>query len=675
MARRLIPFGLVLSLAACAPAQAVDPSPAPGTATSPTTTSPPAPAPTTPPGSTAAPERPIPFPTAPPDGYAAAVALGTRTATGEPGPAYWQQWADYRLTARLDTDARRLDGSVEIVYRNNSPDVLPELHVDLHLNVHAPGVVRFEPAEVTGGVEIRRVAVEGRELSATAMTGPRYRVAGTRMVVVPPAPVRPNTTVTLAIDWATPIPRAGAGARMGYHGDNLFFLAYWYPQMTVYDDVVGWHPDPFKAVTEFHSHFASYDITIDVPEQWVVQSTGRPVNRDELLAPAVLERLRRAEASDTVVRILGPADFDRATRGGPGGRLQWRFQADTVRDVAFSATRASRWDAARTPVGDRTGDGVPDYTVVHSFWRETAPRWREVTRYQQHAITFLSGFTGIPYPWPHMTAVEGSGIIGGGMEFPMMTLIGDYNVRGDSALYSVTAHELAHMWVPMMVSSDERRYSWLDEGHTTFHTAEAYMDFFPGSTPHETNRRGYLALAGQDAEVRMLRWSAWVPPPAFVVASYRKPATVLVALRGLLGEDTFMAAHRAFMQRWTYRIPYPWDFFRTIDDVSGQDLWWFWRTWYDETWVLDQAIAAVEPVADGTRIVIEDRGHAPMPVRLTITRADGSMEEREIPVDAWLAGATRTEVVVPGAPAVTRVEIDAARAFPDADRSNNVWPR
>jgi hypothetical protein len=506
MARRLIPFGLVLSLAACAPAQAVDPSPAPGTATSPTTTSPPAPAPTTPPGSTAAPERPIPFPTAPPDGYAAAVALGTRTATGEPGPAYWQQWADYRLTARLDTDARRLDGSVEIVYRNNSPDVLPELHVDLHLNVHAPGVVRFEPAEVTGGVEIRRVAVEGRELSATAMTGPRYRVAGTRMVVVPPAPVRPNTTVTLAIDWATPIPRAGAGARMGYHGDNLFFLAYWYPQMTVYDDVVGWHPDPFKAVTEFHSHFASYDITIDVPEQWVVQSTGRPVNRDELLAPAVLERLRRAEASDTVVRILGPADFDRATRGGPGGRLQWRFQADTVRDVAFSATRASRWDAARTPVGDRTGDGVPDYTVVHSFWRETAPRWREVTRYQQHAITFLSGFTGIPYPWPHMTAVEGSGIIGGGMEFPMMTLIGDYNVRGDSALYSVTAHELAHMWVPMMVSSDERRYSWLDEGHTTFHTAEAYMDFFPGSTnPRDQPTRvpgpGRAGRGGEDAPV------------------------------------------------------------------------------------------------------------------------------------------------------------------------------
>jgi hypothetical protein len=660
MARRLIPFGAVLLLAACATA----PAPAPSTVATPAA-----------PATALVPDRPIPFPITPPDGYEGAVALGTRTVTGEPGPAYWQQWADYRLTARLDTEARRLDGEAEIVYHNNSPDVLTELHVDLHLNLHAPGVVRFEPAEVTGGVQVQRVAVDGRELSATAGTGPRYRIAGTRMVVVPPAPVRPNTTVTVAIDWSTNIPRAGAGGRMGWHGDNLFYLAYWYPQMTAYDDVVGWHPDPFKAVTEFHSHFASYDITIDVPEQWVVQSTGRPINREELLAPVVLERLRLAEASDTVIPILRPADFGRATRGDPGGRLQWRFQADTVRDVAFSATRESRWDAARTPVGDRTGDGAVDYTVVHSFWRETASLWSEVTRYQQHAITFLSDYTGIPYPWPHMTAVEGGGIIGGGMEFPMMTLIGDYNLRGDSALYSVTAHELAHMWVPMIVSSDERRYSWLDEGHTTFHTAEAYMDFFPGSTPHEANRRQYLALAGRDMEVRMLRWSAYVPRPAFVVANYRKPATVLVALRGLLGEDTFMGAHRAFMHRWAYRIPYPWDFFRTVDHVSGQDLWWFWRTWYDETWVLDQAVAAVEPGADGTRIVIEDRGQAPMPVRLTITRADGTTEEREIPVDVWLTGDTTAEVVVPPGPAVTRVEIDAARAFPDADRSNNVWPR
>lgn len=136
-----------------------------------------------------------------------------------------------------------------------------------------------------------------------------------------------------------------------------------------------------------------------------------------------------------------------------------------------------------------------------------------------------------------------------------------------------------------------------------------------------------------------------------------------------------MAAHREFIRRWTYRIPYPWDFFATVEDVSGQDLWWFWRSWYFETWVLDQSIAAVEPGPDGTRIVVEDRGQVPMPVHLTVTRADGTSTRIDIPVDAWLRGARHARVMVPPGPEVTRVEIDAARAFPDADRSNNVWPR
>lgn len=659
MARRIPIAVILLVLAACA-------TPAP----------PASPAPTAPHAGEA--ERPVPYPIDVADGYRDAVAAGTRTAHGEPGPAYWQQWADYRITARIDTDARRLDGSVEIRYENRSPHALGVLHVDLHQNLHAPGVVRFRPAEVTGGVELQRVRAAGQTLSEEAAFGPRYVVMGTRLVIVPPRSVGPGESVTLEIDWSFAIPQAGAGARMGWHADNLFFLAYWYPQMTVYDDVVGWHPDPFVASTEFHSHFANYDITIDAPAQWVVQSTGRQLNPEETLAPEILERLRVAEASDTTVVILGPADFGRATRpgqDGQDGRLRWRFQADRVRDAAFSVTRESRWDAARTPVGDRTGDGRLDHTVIHTFWRETAPLWSEVTRYQQHAITFFSNYTGAPYPWPHMTAVEGGGIIGGGMEFPMMTLMGDYNLRGDSALYSVTAHELAHMWIPMMVSSDERRYSWLDEGHTSFHTAEAYQDFFPGRTPHDRNLLGYLAIAGTDEETEMMRRAMYVPAESWVVTSYFKPATVLVALRGLLGEATFMEAHREFISRWTYRIPYPWDFFRTVEDVSGQDLEWFWRSWYYETWVLDQAVAAVEPVAGGTQIVVEDRGRVPMPVRLTVTRADGTRERLEIPVDVWLTGARRAETTVAPGSAVTRVEIDADRVFPDADRTNNVWPR
>ncbi|CAN5821128.1 M1 family metallopeptidase [soil metagenome] len=638
-------------------------------------TAPPQPAVQIPPAATQSPghQRVLPVPVEPPEEFRQAVQNGTRSATGRPGAAYWQNRATYQITATLHPDDNRLDGSVEISFRNSSPDTLYNLHVDLTQNIHAPGAIRFEEAEVTGGVELRRVAVNRQQLT-TAGEGARYAVFGTRMVLLPPQPVAPGQTVSIGIDWALPIPQAGAGERMGY-GEDLFFLAYWYPQMAVYDDVIGWHPDPFVATTEFYHGFGRYELTIDAPAGWVVMATGELVNPDETLALGVLQRYRAAAQSDTVVRILRAPDFASATRTGTRGRLQWRFVADSVRDVAFSATRRSNWDGMRTPVGDRNGDGTTDYTMINSFWRDSAPLWSEVARYSAHSITFLSEFMALPYPWPHMTAVEGAEIIGGGMEFPMMTLMGDYNQRGDSALYYVTAHELAHMWFPMIVSSDERRYTWMDEGKATFNENMARMDFFPGRNHHLDDMATYSQVAGTDQEGEMMRRSAYhYDAGAYVVASYMKPATVLGALRGVLGEDVFMQAYREYAQRWRYRHPYPWDMWNTFEDVSGRDLEWFWRSWYYETWTLDHAIASVTQTGGTTTIFVADLGRVPMPVHLTITYPDGRTERHDVPVDHWLAGNTDATVTVTGAD-IVRVEIDAARQFPDVNRQNNVWRR
>jgi hypothetical protein len=232
------------------------------------------------------------------------------------------------------------------------------------------------------------------------------------------------------------------------------------------------------------------------------------MNPEQTLAPAVLQRYH---ARRRAIRRAHPARGrlrERDTARHERGRLRWRFVSDSVRDVAFSATRRSNWDGMRTPVGDRNGDGRTDYSSHHSFWRASAPLWSEVARYSAHAIAFLLRFIDMPYPWPHMTAVEGGEIIGGGMEFPMMTIMGDYNQRGDSALYYVTAHELAHMWFPMIVSTDERRYTWMDEGNTTFNENMARMDFFPGRNHHATTCT-YLQIAGTDEEGEMMRRSAY----------------------------------------------------------------------------------------------------------------------------------------------------------------------
>ena len=618
------------------------------------------------------PARPLPDAPVPERGFREAVESGTRTERGVPGPNYWQQTARYELTARILPDEKRLEGSGRITYTTNSPDTLRQLHVELAQNLHKPGVVRNEMAEVTGGVVVQRVAVNGTPL-ASREQGPRYQVENTHLALTPESSLLPGASATIEIDWTFRIPQAGAGGRMGYSRDDLLFLAYWYPQMSVYDDVAGWMTEPFMGRAEFYSDFADYDITIEAPVGWVVASTGTLQNPDEVLAPEVAERMRRAHASDTPMQVLGPNQ--QGTREREHQPLQWRFRAEQVRDVAFSLTRNSYWEAARTPVGDRNGDGQTDYTAINTFYRPTAPLWSEVTRYQQHAITFLSKQTGRPYPWPHMTAVEGGGIIGGGMEYPMMTLIGDYNGRSDSMLYAVTAHELAHMWVPMIVSTNERRYSWMDEGTTTFNENDARTAFYTNSTAIRTDQESYLQVARAGLEEPIMRWSNFHPSGlAFGTASYPKPATMLVALRGLLGEDTFRTAYHQFIDTWAYKHPYPQDFFNTFEAVSGRNLDWFWHSWYYETWTLDHAIAKVAPQQDGSAVVtIRDRGKAFMPVRLTVTRADGSTSRHTVPVSVWLDGTTETTLDLPAGPSIERVTIDAERHFPDIDRHNNVW--
>lgn len=623
-------------------------------------------------------ERPIPYPVTPPADYQRAVANGTRTATGAPGARYWQNRADYAIRARVIPARKRLEGSETITYTNHSPNALNTLHVDLTLNQHAPGVVRNEPAEVTGGVEIARVAVGGQALAMGGGGGPRYVINGTRMVVTPPAPVQPGQSVQIAIDFAFNVPQQGAGGRMGWSGDELFFFAYWYPAMAVYDDVVGWQPDPFRGTAEFYADFGSYDVTVEAPAQWLVFGTGTLQNPEQTLAPAVLQRYRQGIASDAVVNVVTPADFGRVTPAGTNGIVSWRFRADSVRDHAFSVTRASNWDAARTAVGDRDGDGRTDYTQIHAFWRPSASRWRNAAAFEQHSITFLSEYSGVPYPWPHMTAVEGEEVVSGGMEYPMMTLISGYTTGTDTALYGVTAHELAHMWVPMIVNVDERRYSWMDEGMTTFHEAQALKDTFPGSTPELGDRATYLALARTGNEGEIMRRSDFhYNGAAFGVASYPKPSTNFASLRALVGEETFGRAWQTFMRRWAWKHPYPWDFFNTVNEMSGQNLDWFWRTWFYETWTLDQAVASVAEGPGGATIVIEDRGMAPMPARLTITHEDGTTQGVEVPVETWLEGRKTATVTLPRSTQspIIRVEIDAENAFPDVARDNNVWTR
>ncbi|UCC74054.1 MAG: M1 family metallopeptidase [Gemmatimonadota bacterium] len=630
-----------------------------------------------------APARPIPYPVVPPPGFQRAIQNGTRTTTGEPGPNYWQQWTDYTLHARLLPDEKRVEGSARIVYHNNAPGPMAAVALHLPLNLHKEGARRNDQVEVTGGMAIARVAVDGVELPEITERdqGAGYGFEGTTLPIALPKALPSGGSLEIEIDWAFTVPQRGApSGRMGWNADNLFHLAYWYPVMAVCDDVVGWQVDQFLGNAEFYLGYGSYDLTVEAPEGWVIAATGELLNPEEVLRPAVLERYRAAHASDEVVHVVSESDIEAGavTASSEAGRLSWRFHADTARDVAWSAMRESQWDALRTPVGDRDGDGATDYTLINSFWRSSAPLWAMEWKYAAHSISFLSEWLGLPYPWPHMTAVEGGGITRGGMEYPMMTLMGDYN-RPDATeadLYGVTAHELAHMWVPMIVGTDERRYSWMDEGTTSFNDEYASAAFWSRPEPVAGANEDYLSTARTGLEGEIMRRSDYhYYESAYRTASYSKPGATLSTLRALLGKEVFDPAYRRYINAWAYKHPTPWDFFNFFADAAGMDLDWFWRAWYYETWTLDQAVGGVASDGYTTRIVIEDRGWVPMPARVTITLANGQVLEREVPVEHWLSGKRRAELIVAGGSPVVKVEIDPQMGFPDIDRDNNSWRR
>jgi hypothetical protein len=648
------------------------------------------PAPTVDPSATANSGRPLPGPVYETAEFSRAVARGTRTRTGRPGPKNWVQHARYRIDARLDVAASRLTGHESAVYLNHSPDTLRRLAVYLRQNLFAPGSPRRESVPITGGVTLDRVVADGRTLSA-AHRGRRsagggsdagYMVNGTVMWIRLPEPLLPGDSASLEFSWSFTPPPAPSDGREG-HEDHVYFLGYWYPQVAVYDDVDGWVTDPYLNGAEFYMDPADYDVRITVPRGWVVGATGTLRDSTSVLSRQTIERLAAARRSREVVHVITKADWGTGHAFAPGGAERtWHYTATNVRDFAWGTSDRYAWDAtiALVPDGAR---GVTDTVMISSFFRLHPPAaaWPlGGARFTRDAIEQMSAYLW-PYPYPQMTSMEGI-IRSGGMEYPMMTLMQPWpdtlSLAGD------LMHETGHMWFPMQVGSSETRYPWMDEGFTQFDVAQGmrvlYGEPRTGGRPNDSEqgqRRLYLEAARAGHDQALMQLGDLFPQDLYFVMYYDKTAQVLAALRSVLGDDTFHRAYREYGHRWLGRHPRPEDFFNTIEDVAGRDLSWFWRTWLYEPWSLDQAIASVQDQGDSVAITIEDRGLAPMPVRLAITRAGGQVERVEVPVDVWLAGGgTRRHIVrVRRSPEVTKVEIDPEGAFPDTDRSNQLWTR
>jgi len=623
--------------------------------------------------------RPVPTTNA----YRAALAEGTRGATGAPGPRYWRNSVSYRIQAELDPRTTELRGSERVVWRNGSPDTLSSIVLNLYQNIFTETARRNRVAQNTGGVTLTRVTAQGTALAAQPTSRIRvaanpaagspvgYAVEGTLARLVLPRAVMPGDSVVLEIDWHHRVPPAGS-FRTAYEdalGARVFNVAQWYPQVATYDDLAGWDATPYLGDGEFYLEYGDFDVSITLPAGQIVGATGTLANATDVLSAQTRERLARAERSDSAVRIVTAADLDAgAATARRTGSLTWRFVARDVRDFAFATSDRYLWDAARATVGGDGGAARP--VVVNAYYRPGAAGWDRAWRYGQHSIDHFSRAL-IPYLYPQMTIAEGPI---GGMEYPMLVFIPRSATA--MALHAVIAHEVGHEWFPMMIGQDEAAYAWMDEGLTTYNEDRAVRSFHPDSAdPRLETQRAYLNVAGRDNEVPLMRHTDLVSPyGARTVAAYSKPAVMLVSLRAVLGDAVFDRAMRTYASEWLLKHPTPWDFFATFERVSGRDLdWFFYPAWF-ETGVLDQAVAAVQPVEGGVNVVVRDLGDLPMPTTVAVTTEDGATVESDIPLETWTREGRRTATVaLPTSGRVTRVEIDPRRLFPDADRSNNVW--
>ncbi|HEY8795508.1 MAG TPA: M1 family metallopeptidase [Gemmatimonadaceae bacterium] len=616
--------------------------------------------------------------------FARAIAAGTRTNTGEPGPRYWVQHARYSIDASIDPSTSTLTGSERVTYINNSADTLARLAVYLRQNVFRPENPRRDSAPVTDGVKLTHVAANGLTLvelytnqgpPPSARHAGGYEVRGTVMWVTLPYPLLPHDSASLDFRWSFVPPLTPSDGREG-RDDHLYLMGYWYPQVAVFDDVNGWMADPYLLEAEFYMDPADYDVRVTAPRGWVVGATGSLQNGDPILSRDARAKLMQARRTGAVVAISTPTDGG-AAFASRSSSVTWHFRAPNVRDFAWGTSDRYEWDATRALVPGARGKA--DTVDIYSFFRldTRASAWAAGgARYTRDAVQQLSSYLW-EYPWPTMTSMEGV-LTSGGMEYPRLTFMQPW--ADTLSLAGDLMHETGHMWFPMQVGSSETRFPWMDEGFTQFDAAQGMRQLYGEPrmggriADQEPGQRAlYIrrALAGED-QVLMTPGDNF-PPDLYNVMYYDKTAQILSALRGMLGEETFHRAYREYGRRWIGRHPYPDDFFNTIESVSKKNLGWFWTSWFFEAWSLDQAIASVKPRGRSVDITIQDRGLAPMPVELAVTRANGQVERIRVPVSVWLE-ARRTYVVrVPRTPEVTRVEIDPDGWFPDVDRANQLW--
>ena len=579
---------------------------------------------------------------------------GTRSYDGQPGTSYWQNTVDYNIKVTIVPSEKLIDGYEEVIYQNDSPDEINTLVVRLYADAYKKGNPRASSInykDIDDGVELADVTINGvsYDLDDQNMT----RRGGTNIYFILQESLKPGSNLTFKASWKQKIP-SFSRIRTGAYDSTTFFIAYWYPQISVYDDIFGWDKLDYTLMTEFYNNLGNYDVEITAPNEYIVWATGTLENSAEVLPEDIYGKYQKARSSEEVIHIVSINDIE---NGVKTFNNTWHYTAFEVSDFAFAMSNHYLWDASMQPVANR------QVFISSAYPIDTTRDFSDHIALQQKAMQhFSEDIPGIPYPYEAFTTFIYKG--GGGMEYPMMANNGGPG-RG------VTIHEMFHTYFPMYVRTNERRWAWMDEGWATYNTALVENRFFEDDyeianvfssvNPESSGTMGTIA------DLPLITSSQFLTGPNYGYASYPLPAMIYAIIHQHLGEELFLKCYQEYIKRWAKKSPTPYDFFYTFENVSGQDLSWLWIPWFFEFGVSDVAIKSFEE-----NKLIVTKGNKPVPIFVKITYKNGESKLISQSANIWANGKNETQITIPNYKNVEKISVNKMVA--DVNLIDNFFP-
>jgi len=602
-----------------------------------------------------------------------------RSGSGQPGAQYWQNKADYKINAALNTKENKVTGSETITYTNNSPNNLSYLWLQLDQNLftkESRGAKatpfeggRFGNQHFDGGDVIKSVKVK---IDGDSYT-PHYIISDTRMQLILPKDLEANgEKAEIEIEWSFNIPEYGSD-RMGKQETKkgtIYEIAQWYPRMCVYDDVEGWNTLPYLGAGEFYLEYGNFDYRITAPADMIVVGSGELQNPDDVLTSIQQDRLARARKSDSTIYIRTADEVKALDSVSTATKTKtWHFRINNSRDASWAASRAFVWDAARMNLPNgKKALAMSVYPIESSA--DTA--WGRSTEYVKASIEYNSK-QWYPYTYPVATNVAGRV---GGMEYPGIVFCSWKSKKG--RLWGVADHEFGHNWFPMIVGSNERKYMWQDEGLNTFINIYSTKNFNNGEYKSRRNSARNIVEYLKDSDTEpIMTYPDVEKSSALGLEAYYKPALGLYMLREyVLGHDRFDYAFRTYIRRWAFKHPQPKDFFRTMNEAAGEDLNWFWKEWFFKDWFLDQSVRDVKYIDNnptkGVLITLHNLEKMAMPVTVEVKEKNGNSGKVNLPVEIWQRGSTWS-FKYNSTSMIDSVIVDPDEQLPDINPENNIW--